>query len=40
MRQIADGGEYSVPSTIEDAGVIDQLLGTLRPRNAEPGKGG
>ncbi|MBT2250694.1 AMP-binding protein [Arthrobacter sp. BHU FT2] len=40
MRQIADGGEYTVPSTIEDAGVIDQLLGTLRPRHVEPGKGG
>jgi propionyl-CoA synthetase len=31
MRQIADGDEYVVPSTIEDAGVIDRLLGTLRP---------
>lgn len=31
MRQIADGHDYVVPSTIEDAGVIDQLLGTLRP---------
>ncbi|MDQ0821809.1 propionyl-CoA synthetase [Arthrobacter sp. V1I7] len=31
MRQIADGDDYVVPSTIEDAGVIDQLLGTLRP---------
>ncbi|MBT2597766.1 AMP-binding protein [Arthrobacter sp. ISL-72] len=31
MRQIADGEEYTVPSTIEDAGVIDQLIGTLRP---------
>lgn len=31
MRQIADGDEYVVPSTIEDAGVIDQLLETLRP---------
>jgi propionyl-CoA synthetase len=30
MRQIADGEEYTVPSTIEDAGVIDQLIGTLR----------
>jgi propionyl-CoA synthetase len=34
MRQIADGEDYVVPSTIEDAGVIDQLIGTLRP--AEP----
>ncbi|MBP1136819.1 propionyl-CoA synthetase [Arthrobacter sp. PvP023] len=31
MRQIADGEEYVVPSTIEDAGVIDQLIETLRP---------
>ena len=31
MRQIADGDDYVVPSTIEDAGVIDQLLETLRP---------
>lgn len=31
MRQIADGEEYVVPSTIEDAGVIDQLISTLRP---------
>jgi propionyl-CoA synthetase len=31
MRQIADGDDYVVPSTIEDAGVIDQLVGVLRP---------
>lgn len=31
MRQIADGEYYVVPSTIEDAGVIEQLLDTLRP---------
>ncbi len=31
MRQIADGDDYVVPSTIEDAGVIDRLLETLRP---------
>jgi propionyl-CoA synthetase len=31
MRQIADGDDYVVPSTIEDAGVIDQLIGALRP---------
>ncbi|MGN7151195.1 AMP-binding protein [Arthrobacter sp. SAFR-179] len=30
MRQIADGEEYTVPSTIEDPGVIDQLIGALR----------
>ncbi|MCU1547414.1 MAG: prpE [Arthrobacter sp.] len=34
MRQIADGGAYVVPSTIEDAGVIDQLIGALRPAAA------
>ena len=37
MRQIADGGEYTVPSTIEDPGVIDQLLGVLRADEAEAG---
>lgn len=31
MRQIADGDEYVVPSTIEDPEVIDKLLGVLRP---------
>jgi propionyl-CoA synthetase len=31
MRQIADGDDYVVPSTIEDPGVIDQLIGALRP---------
>ncbi|MFF1880394.1 AMP-binding protein [Pseudarthrobacter sp. NPDC058196] len=31
MRQIADGEEYTVPSTIEDPRVIDQLAGVLRP---------
>ena len=30
MRQIADGEDYKVPSTIEDAGVIDELLPVLR----------
>jgi propionyl-CoA synthetase len=34
MRQIADGDEYVVPSTIEDAGVLDQLMATLRPADA------
>ena len=33
MRQIADGDAYTVPSTIEDAGVIDTLLPLLRPGN-------
>ena len=31
MRQIADGEEYSVPGTIEDASVLDELIGVLRP---------
>lgn len=31
MRQIADGEEYSVPSTIEDPSVLDHLIGVLRP---------
>ncbi len=35
MRQIADGDDYVVPSTIEDAGVIDRLLETLRPAVSE-----
>ncbi|AXJ10702.1 AMP-binding protein [Arthrobacter sp. PM3] len=35
MRQIADGENYVVPSTIEDAGVIDRLVGTLRPATTE-----
>jgi len=30
MRQIADGQDYVVPSTIEDASVIDELLPVLR----------
>ncbi|EMY33054.1 AMP-dependent synthetase and ligase [Arthrobacter crystallopoietes BAB-32] len=30
MRQIADGEEYVVPSTIEDASVIDELVRTMR----------
>ena len=37
MRQIADGEEYTVPSTIEDPGVIDQLIGVLRVSGAEAG---
>ena len=31
MRQIADGKPYSVPSTIEDPAVIQDLLPFLRP---------
>jgi len=34
MRQIADGDEYVVPSTIEDTGVIEKLIETLRPAAA------
>ncbi len=30
MRQIADGGTPVVPSTIEDAGVLDALGAVLR----------
>ena len=37
MRQIADGEEYTVPSTIEDPRVIDQLAGVLRPGRAGEG---
>jgi propionyl-CoA synthetase len=37
MRQIADGEEYTVPSTIEDPGVIDQLIGALRVDGPEAG---
>ena len=37
MRQIADGEEYTVPSTIEDPGVIEQLVGALRPGPAGQG---
>ncbi|TQJ40528.1 propionyl-CoA synthetase [Arthrobacter sp. SLBN-112] len=37
MRQIADGEEYTVPSTIEDPGVIDQLIGALRVGGPEAG---
>ncbi len=32
MRQIADGKDYSVPSTIEDSTVLEQLLPLLRPQ--------
>ncbi|MNW68598.1 Acetyl-coenzyme A synthetase [compost metagenome] len=30
MRQIADGKEYTVPSTIEDPAVLDELVPLLR----------
>jgi len=30
MRQIADGGDPAVPSTIEDAAVLDRLRPVLR----------
>jgi len=32
MRQIADGKEYTVPSTIEDVAVLDDLVPLLRPQ--------
>ena len=31
MRQMADGEDYTVPSTIEDASVLEALEGVLRP---------
>ncbi|WP_150460382.1 acetate--CoA ligase [Nesterenkonia ebinurensis] len=34
MRQIADGKDYTVPSTIEDASVIEDLLPVLRGSGA------
>ncbi|MDQ4046732.1 MAG: AMP-binding protein [Actinomycetota bacterium] len=34
MRQIADGDAYVVPSTIEDAEVLERLIATLRPAGA------
>ncbi|OMH36911.1 acetate--CoA ligase [Tersicoccus sp. Bi-70] len=34
MRQMADGEDYAVPSTIEDPAVIDALRPVLRPRTA------
>lgn len=33
MRQIADGKEFQIPSTIEDASVIDDLIPLLRAGN-------
>lgn len=35
MRQIVDGEEYTVPSTIEDPEVIEQLINTLRVGGAD-----
>ena len=40
MRQIADGDDYVVPSTIEDAEVLERLIGTLRPADADGAAGG
>jgi propionyl-CoA synthetase len=37
MRQIADGEECVIPSTIEDPAVIDRLVGVLRPPSATQG---
>ena len=31
MRAIADGREYSVPSTIDDPAILDELGETLQP---------
>ena len=31
MREIADGKDAVVPGTIEDASVLDELRGILRP---------
>ena len=31
MRQIADGEEYTVPSTIEDPAVLDALAEQIGP---------
>jgi propionyl-CoA synthetase len=39
MRQIADGEGFVVPSTIEDAAVIDQLMAVLRPGTGNPSQG-
>ena len=33
MRQIADGEEYAVPSTIEDRSILDRLVAQLRARD-------
>ncbi|MFJ6278940.1 AMP-binding protein [Arthrobacter subterraneus] len=35
MREIADGDEFVIPSTIEDAGVLNQLVAALRPAARE-----
>jgi propionyl-CoA synthetase len=35
MRQIADGESWTVPSTIEDASVIERLVPVLRPEGTE-----
>ena len=34
MREIADGGPGTVPSTVEDAGVVEQLRPVLREGRA------
>lgn len=39
MRQIADGEECVIPSTIEDATVIERLMGVLRPGAGNVPKG-
>lgn len=35
MRGIADGGDEAVPSTIDDASVLDTLRSVLRPSSEE-----
>ncbi len=37
MRQLADGGDPAVPSTIEDVAVLDSLRTGAAPERAEPG---
>jgi len=36
MRQLADGGDPAVPSTIEDVAVLDSLRPVLRPADQNP----
>jgi propionyl-CoA synthetase len=40
MRSIADGRDYSVPSTIEDPVSLDEIAAALRSRAASPTDGG
>ena len=36
MRQIVDGEEYTVPATIEDAGVVDEFIEALSTTVSAP----